>query len=196
MGSTPTPYQKSFASASILPTCGEIESSARLAVCADWFGVASSLGLAPGRRNAKGWVSLLCPECGRGGACDLDLKAGGWKCFKCSGKGHLGALVGQGAARFERAEPEPERAELSRLDVGAALRALGGRVVEGRPQLGAEDFASFSRRCPSAYFLLGVRDEARGIVHPIHSPRFDVDERCIPLAVGAFSEALVSLGRS
>jgi metal-dependent amidase/aminoacylase/carboxypeptidase family protein len=41
--------------------------------------------------------------------------------------------------------------------------------------------------------LLGVRDEARGIVHPIHSPRFDVDERCIPLAVGAFSEALVSL---
>lgn len=74
-----------------------------------------------------------------------------------------------------------------------ALRALGGRVVEGRPQLGAEDFASFSRRCPSAYFLLGVRDEARGIVHPIHSPRFDVDERCIPLAVGAFSEALVSL---
>ena len=126
MGSTPTPYQKSFASASILPTCGEIESSARLAVCADWFGVASSLGLAPGRRNAKGWVSLLCPECGRGGACDLDLKAGGWKCFKCSGKGHLGALVGQGAARFERAEPEPERAELSRLDVGAALRALGG----------------------------------------------------------------------
>jgi hypothetical protein len=135
--STPKAYPKSFASASILPARGGMgglgsgilnnpESSVRLAVCTDWLAVASSLGLAPGRRNAKGWVSILCPECGRGGACGLDPKAGGWNCFKCSGRGHLGTLAGQGAVRFERAEPEPERAELSRLDVGAGLRALGG----------------------------------------------------------------------
>ena len=50
-------------------------------------------------------------------------------------------------------------------------------------QMGAEDFAAFSRCLPSVYFLLGVRNEATGCVHGLHSPRFDVDERCIQYGV-------------
>lgn len=92
------------------------------------------MGLAPGRRNAKGWVSIVCPDCargGRGGACDLDAKAGGWNCFKCGGKGHLGTLVGSGEGLPERASmPEPEPAQVSRLDVGKSLRSL--RAVQPR----------------------------------------------------------------
>jgi amidohydrolase len=68
-------------------------------------------------------------------------------------------------------------------------------LVPIAPQMGAEDFASFSRRVPSCYLFLGVRNEARGIVHMIHTPFFDVDEACLPLAVRAMSQALLDLGR-
>lgn len=29
---------------------------------------------------------------------------------------------------------------------------------------------------PGCYFLLGTRNGARGLVHPHHSPRFDIDK--------------------
>lgn len=62
------------------------------------------------------------------------------------------------------------------------------------PQMGAEDFAAFSRRVPGAYLFLGVRNEERGIVHMIHTPRFDVDERCIAMGVAAMRDALLAAG--
>jgi amidohydrolase len=71
-----------------------------------------------------------------------------------------------------------------------------GVVTVVQPQMGAEDFASFSTRCPSVYFMLGVGDPDRGIVHPIHSPRFDVDEACLSFGVENFTEMLLGLGRS
>jgi metal-dependent amidase/aminoacylase/carboxypeptidase family protein len=57
--------------------------------------------------------------------------------------------------------------------------------------MGAEDFASFSTRCPSVYFMLGVGAAEGGVAHPIHSPRFHVDEACMEFAVSAFSKMLV-----
>jgi len=63
-----------------------------------------------------------------------------------------------------------------------------------RPQMGAEDFAAFSRRVPGCYLLLGVRNEARGIVHMIHTPGFDVDETCLQLGVDAMVDALLHTG--
>lgn len=74
----------------------------------------------------------------------------------------------------------------------SAMRAQGhgDALVSAPPQMGAEDFSSFSRQRAAAYFLLGVGNSARGIVHPIHSPMFDVDERCLPFAVSAFGDML------
>lgn len=84
--------------------------------------------------------------------------------------------------------------ELERRTVGV-LRDIAGpeRVVPALPQMGAEDFSAFSRRVPGCYLFLGVRNEARGITHMIHTPRFDVDESCIPFAVDTFADALVHL---
>ncbi|TXD36212.1 amidohydrolase [Lujinxingia vulgaris] len=86
----------------------------------------------------------------------------------------------------------------------AALEARVVRLVEERvgegvmvkhlPQLGAEDFAAFSTRVPAAYFFLGVKDPGSDEVHPLHTPRFDVDERCLTLGVRAITEALLGLG--
>lgn len=36
---------------------------------------------------------------------------------------------------------------------------------------------------PSAFYYLGIRNEERGIVHPLHSNLFDVDEECIKVGV-------------
>jgi metal-dependent amidase/aminoacylase/carboxypeptidase family protein len=67
--------------------------------------------------------------------------------------------------------------------------------VYHRPQMGAEDFAAFSRRVPSCYLLLGVRNEARGIVHMIHTPEFDVDETCLAPGADAMVQVLLRAGR-
>jgi metal-dependent amidase/aminoacylase/carboxypeptidase family protein len=57
--------------------------------------------------------------------------------------------------------------------------------------MGGEDFAYFSRRVPATLFRLGVRNDAKGIVHPIHSPQFDLDEDALPL--GAATLARIAL---
>ena len=60
-----------------------------------------------------------------------------------------------------------------------------------RPSLGVEDFGFYLQRVPGAFYSLGVRNHAAGIVHPIHHERFDVDEDC--LAIGAALQTLNAL---
>ena len=76
-----------------------------------------------------------------------------------------------------------------------AMRGEVGRetLVHHAPQMGAEDFAAFSTRVPGCYLFLGVRNEERGIVHMLHTSRFDVDERCLSLGVRAMSAAIKKL---
>jgi len=64
-------------------------------------------------------------------------------------------------------------------------------TVFDRPNMGVEDFGFYLTHVPGAFYSLGVRNEARGIVHPVHNDRFDVDEEC--LAYGAAMQALNAL---
>jgi amidohydrolase len=59
------------------------------------------------------------------------------------------------------------------------------------PQLGGEDFAFFAQRVPSLMFRLGVRNEAQGIVHGVHSSRFDLDEDALPIGAAALARVAV-----
>lgn len=70
---------------------------------------------------------------------------------------------------------------------------LGDDTVTVYPQanMGVEDFAYYLSHAPGAFYSLGVRNEARGIVHPVHNERFDADEDA--LAVGAALQALNAL---
>lgn len=107
--------------------------------------------------------------------------------------GVTAALGARGEVRFTQG------AYLTANDVAleqrtvALLQEVAGveAVVPHLPQLGAEDFSAFSRRVPGCYLFLGVRNEARGITHMIHTPQFDVDESCMPFAVRNFSEVLL-----
>ncbi len=66
-------------------------------------------------------------------------------------------------------------------DTAAAL--LGeGNVLPDRTTM-SDDMALFLQARPGCYFLLGVRNEAWGIVEPNHSPRWDLDERALVLGV-------------
>jgi len=108
-----------------------------------------------------------------------------------------GVAASLGARAEIRIEPGYEALVNSDREVDLvrtnAERMLGpGKVtVLPRPNMGVEDFAFYLGRVPGAFYSLGVRNEARGIVHPIHSELFDADERC--LAVGAALQAANAL---
>jgi amidohydrolase len=52
--------------------------------------------------------------------------------------------------------------------------------------LGAEDFGCFSEITPGAMFVLGCRIE--GDERLIHNPRFNIDERCLPIGAAILAE--------
>ncbi|MEM7586646.1 MAG: M20 family metallopeptidase [Acidobacteriota bacterium] len=83
-------------------------------------------------------------------------------------------------------------------DAVALVQANAARLVgeehvttKATPNMGVEDFAYYVSQVPGAFFSLGVRNEAAGIVHSVHTERFDVDEEC--LAYGAAIQTLNAL---
>ncbi len=63
------------------------------------------------------------------------------------------------------------------------LLGEGNVVVFPRPNMGVEDFGFYLSETRGAYYSLGVRNEARGIVHQVHHGLFDVDESAMAYGV-------------
>jgi amidohydrolase len=63
------------------------------------------------------------------------------------------------------------------------LVARAAAEVVGRDKLIRDDMSYFLERVPGCYFFLGTRNESRGLVHPHHSPRFDIDESALAIGV-------------
>ncbi|MBV9989044.1 MAG: amidohydrolase [Chitinophagaceae bacterium] len=57
-------------------------------------------------------------------------------------------------------------------------------VQETEMRMGAEDFGYYTQLIPGCFFRLGVRNEAEGIIHNVHTPRFNIDERAIETGMG------------
>lgn len=62
-------------------------------------------------------------------------------------------------------------------------------LVQLRPTMGGEDFSAFLQKAPGSFFFIGAGNAERGIVHPHHHPRFDIDERALETGVRIFVEA-------
>ena len=60
-----------------------------------------------------------------------------------------------------------------------------------KPSLGAEDFAEFLNEIPGAMFRLGV-SSSNGCA-PLHSSKFDPDERAISVGIKVITESIVVL---
>lgn len=56
-----------------------------------------------------------------------------------------------------------------------------------RRDMGAEDFGVFSSQVPGTMFSLGCR--LAGGARYVHSPHFDLDERCLPIGAAILAEA-------
>jgi len=75
----------------------------------------------------------------------------------------------------------------------ASLESIAGlRVVElDDAPMTADDFALYARAVPSLYLKLGTAGNEGDTQHPLHSPLFDVDERCIKIGVGGIGKIML-----
>jgi amidohydrolase len=60
---------------------------------------------------------------------------------------------------------------------------VGAEHVRETQATGADDMCHFLEARPGAYFLLGAAPSGAERVYPHHHPKFDFDERCLPLGV-------------
>lgn len=57
------------------------------------------------------------------------------------------------------------------------------RVIDLPIRLTGEDFAYFSQKIPATFIRIGVRNEEKGIVHPVHNAEFNIDEKAIQTGI-------------
>jgi amidohydrolase len=57
-------------------------------------------------------------------------------------------------------------------------------VEETELRMGAEDFGFYAQQLPACFFRLGVRNENEGIVHNVHTSRFNIDETAFQFGAG------------
>jgi amidohydrolase len=61
-------------------------------------------------------------------------------------------------------------------------------VVElEHPSMGGEDFGEYLLKVPGTFIRLGVRNDEKGIKHPLHSSKFDIDEYSLKIGVSMMS---------
>ncbi|WP_067729795.1 M20 family metallopeptidase [Oceanobacillus damuensis] len=65
---------------------------------------------------------------------------------------------------------------------------------ETAPQMGGEDFAYYTMEKPGAYFFTGANKD--GNPYPHHHPKFDIDEKALPIAAKALIGAYFHYQRS
>jgi len=86
---------------------------------------------------------------------------------------------------------DPRAVELIK---NAATGLIGAEnVLPPIESLGAEDFGVFTDVVPGAMFTLGARIEGDERQH--HNPRFDIDERCLPIGASIQAQAALQFLR-
>lgn len=69
-----------------------------------------------------------------------------------------------------------------------AVEFLGREnVVELPIRMTGEDFAFYSREVQAFFYRLGTGNVSKGIISPVHTDTFDVDEDCLELSTGFMS---------
>jgi hippurate hydrolase len=56
-------------------------------------------------------------------------------------------------------------------------------VSETELRMGAEDFGYYTQKIPGCFFRLGVRNESNGVIHNVHTSRFNIDETAIEMGI-------------
>lgn len=62
---------------------------------------------------------------------------------------------------------------------------LGEKNVVHLPQrMTAEDFSYYTQMMPACFYRLGTGNERKGIISPVHTPTFDIDEKALVIGTG------------
>lgn len=70
----------------------------------------------------------------------------------------------------------------------AAVDYLGNEnVVELDMRMTGEDFSYYTHHMPGCFYRLGVGNVEKGITAGLHTPTFNVDERCLEIGTGVMS---------
>lgn len=81
---------------------------------------------------------------------------------------------------------------LSVLSENAVKRIFGPDTVAEYPISGLnEDFSKYASICPIMYILIGAQNDDLFEPYPLHSPRLQLDERCMEYAAGTFIELAI-----
>jgi amidohydrolase len=104
-------------------------------------------------------------------------------------------LGGDYVLQIERGgSPMINEAKVADLIHEVVVELLGDEHIHApRREMRSEDFGAFLERAPGAMFALGCRIE--GDERKAHSPRFDIDERCLPVGAAILAEAALRLLR-
>lgn len=75
--------------------------------------------------------------------------------------------------------------ELTNQSIAFAKEYMGAENVIDLPvRMTAEDFAYFSHEVPSTFYRLGTTNKGKGIVHGLHTSRFNIDEQSLKIGMG------------
>ena len=82
--------------------------------------------------------------------------------------------------------------KLVEASLPALRRAVGeSNVVETPRRMGGEDFSFYGQVVPGFFFRLGSGNKAKGIVAESHTPKFDIDEKCLQVGVKAMANVVL-----
>jgi len=81
----------------------------------------------------------------------------------------------------------------------AASATVGEDHVDSGEEVmttGSDDMAIFLNAVPGCYFIVGARNEAKGVEYPHHHPRFNIDEEALPVGVEVLTRATLDFFQS
>jgi amidohydrolase len=85
--------------------------------------------------------------------------------------------------RYQRHNrPTVNDPKMAALAHAVAAEVVGEEnVIDDIRTMGGEDFSAILAQVPGCFIAIGSRNQAKGLVHGHHHPRFDVDERCLQI---------------
>lgn len=77
--------------------------------------------------------------------------------------------------------------QLTQVARERASKMLGNEnIVDLELRLTGEDFAYYSQKIPATFIRVGVRNESKGIIYPVHNSKFDIDENALLIGMLTF----------
>ena len=75
--------------------------------------------------------------------------------------------------------------EVTKKSILFAKEYMGAENVIDLPvRMTAEDFSYYSQKVPSCFYRLGTANKSKGIIHGLHTSRFNIDESSLKVGMG------------